>query len=101
MLTYTFTLQAEEDFLQIVNYFAVENPVVATRFIDAVEMSCELIVEYPEIGRTVDYIHQQSTRRLQVKGFKKYVLFYRLFEQQVEVVRMCHGSRDLPSLFQT
>lgn len=100
MISYSFTLQAEEDFLQITNYFSVESPAVAARFIDAVETICEIIAEHPEIGRNVDFIHQQSIRRLRIKGFQKYVLFYRLSEQKIEVVRMCHGSRDLPALFQ-
>jgi len=100
MLSYSFTVQAEENFLHISNYFATENPALATRFIDAVETSCEMIVEHPEIERTVDFIHQQSIRRLRIKGFQRYVLFYRLSEQKIEVIRMCHGSGDLPALFQ-
>jgi len=34
-----------------------------------------------------------------IKGFKNYLIFYRPIEQGVEIVRVLHGARDMPSVF--
>ena len=33
-----------------------------------------------------------------VKGFPRHLIFYRTIEGDVEIVRVLHGARDLPSL---
>ena len=34
-----------------------------------------------------------------VRDFHKYIIFYILREDGIEIVRVLHGARDLPALF--
>jgi hypothetical protein len=38
-------------------------------------------------------------RKWTVKGFKRYLSFYRYTDEYVEVVRVIHAARDIPSTF--
>lgn len=40
-----------------------------------------------------------GTRRAPVSGFSKHLIFYQIREQEVFVLRVVHGARDLESLF--
>lgn len=100
-MAYYFTQQAESDFLQAVAYIANDNPQVANEFISQVEVTCELITEMPMIGKRVEYIVEpKNIRRFHVKQFHSYILFYRIVEHDIEIVRFAHAARDLPTLFQ-
>jgi len=101
-VAYYFTQQAEGDLLQAVAYIAEDNPQVANKLISQVEVTCELITEMPMIGKQVDYIVKpKGIRRFNVKQFHSYILFYRIVELDIEIVRFAHSARDLPKLFQT
>jgi plasmid stabilization system protein ParE len=51
--------------------------------------------EFPELGRSRDELCQ-GCRSLLVK---KYLVFYRLLPNAIEIVRVLHGSRNLPEFF--
>jgi hypothetical protein len=38
-------------------------------------------------------------RKLTVKGFGRYLISYRYTDEYVEVVRVVHAARDIPSTF--
>ncbi len=38
-------------------------------------------------------------RKWTVKGFERYLIFYRYTDEYVEVVRVIHAARDIPSIF--
>lgn len=71
----------------------------ALRFLDALEETLNLLAGMPELGRirTFDAATLTGLRSIQVKGFDNYLVFYRPIESGVEVVRILHGARDLPS----
>ncbi len=99
-MAYYFTQQAESDFLQAVSYLADDNPQIANKLISQVELTCELITEMPMIGKHVEYIvTPKNIRRFHVKQFHSYILFYRIIESDIEIVRFAHASKDLPALF--
>jgi len=37
-------------------------------------------------------------RKRSVKGFDSYLVFYRIDADMVEIIRVLHGARDIPSL---
>ncbi len=41
----------------------------------------------------------EGWRYLRIPGFKKYLVFYRLTDIEIEVVRVVHASRDLEAIF--
>lgn len=40
-----------------------------------------------------------DVRRIAVAGFTRHLIFYRFQEQQLLILRVIHGARDLESLF--
>jgi toxin ParE1/3/4 len=97
--------QADKDTEDIWQYIAEDNAAAADAFLDALEKLSDLLSTFPEIGG-LRYFYSEELRGLRIlplNGFEKYLIFYRLNEEEhiVEVVRILHGSRDLPALFGT
>jgi plasmid stabilization system protein ParE len=71
--------------------------------LDAIEEASELLSTIPAIGG-LRYFYHPELRGLSIlplQKFEKYLLFYRLREEEnvIEIVRIIHGARDIPSLF--
>jgi toxin ParE1/3/4 len=99
-----FTRQkALEDTSEIYSYIAERNLSAAGAFLDALEAAAATLSETPEIGspRYLDHPELRGMRFYPLKRFQNYLLFYRILESEdaVEIIRIVHGARDLPSLF--
>jgi toxin ParE1/3/4 len=89
----------EEDFAELVSYFADEaTPELSVRFEKAVTEAFELIATHPEIGRRRKDLEHTEIRSLVVRGFENYIVFYQNRKDEVFFVRLLHGARDLPGL---
>ncbi|MBD2605714.1 type II toxin-antitoxin system RelE/ParE family toxin [Scytonema hofmannii FACHB-248] len=95
MSGYVFTIQARLDIKEINKFIARENPQAATRFIDAVEEKCKVLADFPNMGRSFDYLAPS------LRGFSvgNYIIFYRSIEDGIEVERVLSGYRDFDALF--
>ncbi|MBD0262824.1 MAG: type II toxin-antitoxin system RelE/ParE family toxin [Tolypothrix sp. Co-bin9] len=95
MSRYVFTVQARLDIKEINKFIARENPQAATRFIDAVEEKCKVLADFPNMGRSFDYVAPS------LRGFSvgNYLIFYRQIENGIEVERVLSGYRDFDALF--
>jgi toxin ParE1/3/4 len=95
--------QAKQDTEDIWRYIARDNPTAADAFMDAVEEASKSLSVFPAIGGLRYFYHPElgGLRILPVQGFKKYIRFYRVKEEElvVEIVRILHGARDIPNLF--
>lgn len=102
-LPIVFGHQAIEDLLDIVEYLAAENPTAAQAFREDLERSCAVLAEMPGIGMLRSFSHPQlaDVRWWPLKRFEKYLVFYRVQEDALHIVRVVHGARDLPALFST
>lgn len=88
--------QARIDLLGIWRYVADETaPELADRLLDRIDRCCEVLSEYPKMGR------QQSALASELRSFpvESFIVFYRPIDDGVEVVRVLHESRDFPSEF--
>ena len=88
--------EALQDMEDIRNYIAMDNPEAADRVVLAFEANAALLATEPELG-----LHQPRLRGLRlwvVTEFPNYLIFYRQREGRVEIVRVLHGARDLPSI---
>jgi toxin ParE1/3/4 len=74
---------------------------VARRFLHAANVSFQALAQMPELGaqRTFRNARFSSVRALPVKGFERYLIFYRLLTDGVEILRVIHGARDIERLF--
>lgn len=95
MFGYKLTDQAELDLVEIGAYIARDNEQAAQRLIERVLVKCQSIAENPRLGRARDEL-RPGLRSLCVGN---YLIFYRLMNSAVQVVRVLHGARDLESLF--
>jgi toxin ParE1/3/4 len=97
MSHYHLTPQASQDLDDISDYVAQTNPAAARRLIDAIERQCERLAKFPGMGRQRDDLGSG----LYSFPVRKYIIVYRQVDDGIEVIRVVHGARDLPSLFQT
>lgn len=94
--------EAREDLLQIYLFIALDDPPAAERFYDAIEARANALTIYPRLGpRRQDL---RPAMRLLVEG--NYVILYETHPNsdhgpinEVEIVRVVDGRRDLTSLF--
>lgn len=91
-----------QDIIGQAAFIAQESPAAAIRFVDAVEETFERLVEIPGVGSSRSYLHPllQDLRCWHVRGFTKVLIFYRFDEETVEIVRLIHGSQDIPTQLQ-
>ena len=64
-------------------------------FLLAVHATYRLLGEFPELGRMRDDLPEPNLRSFGVRGFPKWLIFYRPLPDRVEIWRVLHGSSDL------
>lgn len=86
---------AAQDLAEIEAYIASDRPSAVKGVLDALEAACQLVAEYPGVGRARDEVDEG------VMSFPmgSYVLFYYADEDSVGIARILHGSRDLATAF--
>ena len=88
---------ANQDIDAHVNYLRVYNEKAAFCLFDAIRLTLTQISKIPKIG--VSYPLQNSRlaglRKWHVKDFSNYIIFYLEKPEQIEVVRILHGARDI------
>lgn len=95
MAAVRFTNRAREDLLDIWTYVALQSsPRAADRIYDRIAESCGKLRLHPRIGRARPEIADDA-RSLSVE---RWVAFYRLVEDGVQVVRVIDGARDLNAM---
>lgn len=87
--------QAKEDLLDIWQYIAIDSIESADSFVDFIYENCKKLSSYPEIGRKRD----ELIPGIRYLPIKRYLVFYRIKEKNVEVVRIVSAYRDLDLLF--
>lgn len=72
----------------------------AERFINGAKASFEFLQENPSAGALylLDDPDIPALRKWYVRGFAKYLVFYRDEGKVIRIVRVIHGARDIPSL---
>ena len=91
-----FSSLAVSDLAEIRDYIAERNVAAAEKLLDAIEEACSRFADYPQIGRSRDDL-LLGIRVFPVK--KNYAVFYRILEDEVEIVRVVHAARDFNRLF--
>jgi toxin ParE1/3/4 len=65
-----------------------------------VDETCALLVKQPRIGGSYDsgIPELAGLRRIPVKGFENYLIFYLAHSSDIDVIRVVHGARDIENL---
>jgi toxin ParE1/3/4 len=88
---------AEEDLYGVTTYLATnESELHARRLLSKIFITISTIANTPYIGR------ERNELQKNLRSFPAwdYQVFYRLNENDVEIVRIIHSSRDIESLFE-
>ncbi len=88
-------LPANADLMEIWVYLAERSIENANSMIQAIGRKCQDCAEMPGIGRRRDDL----APGLRTSAEGSYIICYRVIDDGIEVVRVLHGSRDLPSQF--
>jgi len=82
-------------------YIAKDSVNAALRFLDAAESTFDRLRSFPEIGRRREFRHPdlRDLRSWPIPGFEKHVMFYRVFRDLVDILRVVQTWRDLDRIF--
>lgn len=87
--------EAAADLRELVDFIAEDNQDAARRFLARLRSEMERIVAAPGIGHRREDLTGQPVRFWPVG---RYLVIYRQEGQDVEVVRVLHGARDVAAL---
>ena len=90
--------EALQDMEDIHDHIAMDNTEAAGRVIQAFEEDISLLSSQPELGQLKPRLRHLCL--WVVTQFPNYLIFYRVRDGAVEVVRVLHGARDLASILQ-
>ncbi len=85
--------QAQEDFLEIIEFIAEDKPSAAEKMTDRFENAFKLLSENPMAGRAT---RENRLRLLQYRVLvtEPYLIFYQIKKNTVFIFRILHGARD-------
>ena len=89
------SLTSEEDLQGIEATIARDSVIRAINFVDHLIECAASLHDNPGLGRVVPEFALEDLRELLVRGYR---IVYRLAANQVTVLRVVHGARDLPAL---
>lgn len=89
-----FRPDAVADLEEIYDYIFEDSPAKAKEFISLIRVKCRFLADNPFAGR----IRHEIRRDLRSFPVQRYVIFYRVLDETVEIVNIVHGSRDVELL---
>ena len=96
MNQYIISPAAIEDLKEISDYFADQNIEAGEKLLDEFGKKCRYLTRFPHMRRNYKAI-RPDLRGLPMSG---YILFYRVLENEIEILRVLKGDRDLQALFE-
>lgn len=94
---------AELDLLEPIDYLQSQASLeVALRFIDAVEEVFAYLAEWPQIRvrRKFSNNRLHEIRMWPIPDFPKFLIFYQYLDDEIRVLRILYGTRNIPPLFE-
>lgn len=93
--------RATRDLRQQANYILVNgNPDTAVKFLRAAEITFAQLAKTPGIGKITHLVVSKlgEIRQWRIKDFNDYLIFYRILNDTVEILRVLYGARDLADI---
>ncbi len=86
---------AEQDFADLVEYIADDNPIAAIEQGNEIENQISLLIDHPQMGRPGRI---KGTRELVIVR-TPYLTAYRIKGKKIQILRILHSSREWPKRF--
>jgi len=96
MSRYVINILASRDLNAITDYFAANNLDAGERFFREFNRKCQQLVAFPNSGKS----YAQIRPDLRGLSFEGYIIFYRVLNDGIEILRVVSGRRNFPSLFE-
>ncbi len=94
--------QAKLDIIDLAFFLTLESgqDELGVRFVDAAECAFESLARMPEIGARRPYLNSKLTdlRIWRVPGFPSHLIFDRVQDAGVEIIRVLHAKRDVEAV---
>jgi toxin ParE1/3/4 len=91
-----FTVPASRDIEGIIDYIAdVQSLDAADHLLEIINKKCRNLAIFPSLGRS----REELAPDLRSFPVEEYLIFYRLAEDGVEILRVVSGYRDLEAFF--
>ena len=87
--------EAENDLLEIWLFIAEDSLQNADQYIDHIKTRCVNLSEFPDIGRS----REELAPGIQSFPIDNYILFYKIMDDGIDIVRVLNAARDIPALF--
>ena len=84
-----------EDLRELHAYIARDSEMYASGFVERIILAVEQLPDHPRIGRVVPEKNDENVRELL---YQNYRIIYRVKSDQIEVLTVIHGARDLTTL---
>ena len=95
MNRYVINILASYDLNEIAEYFSQKNLEAGEKYFQEFNRKCTQLVSFPNSGKSYSEINP-DLRGLSLEG---YIIFYRVLDDGVEILRVVSGRRDLSSMF--
>jgi toxin ParE1/3/4 len=95
MPQYTISPTAICDLEDIIDYFTERNVEVGDRLLNEFTKKCRYLTQFPLIGRS----YAQIRNYLRGIPMQNYIIFYRVIDEDIEIMRVIKGDRNLESIF--
>ena len=94
---------AEDDLDEQVAFIARDNPAEALAFLDAVERAFARLADYPSLGSARAFRHSrlEGIRMWPVPAYPNRLIFYRVLDNAVQILRILHAAQDYTRYFRT
>jgi toxin ParE1/3/4 len=94
--------EARADLNDYYDYVVQINPDAALEMFDAARITFADLARMPNLGKryTMPNSSQNDLRQWHIKGSRRYLIFYRVQEEAVEIIRILHGSQDIDRILE-
>lgn len=90
-----FTPLAEQDLETIADYIATDNPARALSFVRELRAQCQRLCLNPSGYR----LRPELGKSIRSCAHGHYIIFFETTSDSVLIVRILHGARDIPAVF--
>jgi len=89
--------EADKDLEEAALYLGRHAPKTSLRFARAVERTLSMIAALPELAPLISSPagRLKGMRKFGVRGFRQYLIFYRIRADVIDIVRVLHAARDV------
>jgi len=94
LIRLTLTPLAEQDLEAIGDFIAADHPVRAVSFIRELRAQCQRIAANPPGYR----LRPELGDDIRSCAYGNYVIFFVVLPEEVTIIRILHGARDIPAI---